>query len=96
MALIAPSGYWTVTHHATNNVTFNVQRVRAAGTPVVLGSFTTAATDIVAETVISVPLTGTTAQLGDHQRDDNYECQMVQNASGVAVGAGLRVQAELS
>jgi hypothetical protein len=94
--LFAPSGYSTVTHHATNNVTFNVQRVRAAGTPVVLASFTGTATDLVAETAVPVPLTGTAAQLADHQRDDNYEVQMVQNASGVAVGAGLIIQIELS
>jgi hypothetical protein len=95
VVLTPPNGYSTSTHHATNNVTFNINRVRAAAsTPVAV--LTTTTVDLVAETPVAVPLTGTAAQLSSLQQDDMFECQMVQNASGVTVGANILCEVELS
>jgi hypothetical protein len=93
--LVPPAVYTTSTADATNNVTFNVRRNRG-GTNVTLGSFTTTATSLVAETPVNVPITGTQANTTSLQQDDLIECQMVQNGTGVAVGANVLCEIEIS
>jgi hypothetical protein len=93
VVIVPPPGYATVTGVATNNVTFNVRQLRA-GTPV--GTFASlvlaVGSNLVAETPIAVPITGAPVLL----QDDVIDVQMVQNAAGIAVGAGLVVEVDIN
>lgn len=89
--LIPPAGYSTVTGAATNNVTFNVRQLRAGSVLGTVASLTLAVgSNLVAETPITVPITNTVA----FQDNDVIDVQMVQNASGLAVGAGVYAEAQ--
>lgn len=91
-ALTPPPGFATVTGVNTNNVTFNIRQLRA-GTPVATFASVTlnAGTNLVAETPLNVPLTaGITPAAGDV-----LDVQMVQNGTGLAVGAGVLAQVVL-
>jgi hypothetical protein len=93
VVLTPPVGYTTVTGVATNNVTFNVRQLRAG---VSQGTFATltlnVGSNLVAEVPLVVPVTGT-PQL---QQDDVIDVQMVQNGAGIAVGAGVLAEVDVS
>ncbi len=92
VVLTPPAGFTTVTGVATNNVTFNVRQLRA-GTPLgTVASVTLATgTNLVAETPLEVPITTPFAV----EAGDVFDVQMVQNGTGLAVGAGVLAQVEL-
>lgn len=91
--LTAPAGYSTVTGVATNNVTFNVRQLRAGASLGTVASLTLAAgTNLVAETPVNVPITTPLVI----KRSDVFDVQMVQNGTGLAVGAGLFAQVEIN
>ena len=84
--LTPPSGYTTVTGVATNNVTFNVRQLRAGSSLGTVASVTlVSGTNLVAETPLSVPITGALPV----EDGDVFDVQMVQNASGLAVNVGV-------
>ncbi len=93
VTLTAPAGFTTVTGVATNNVTFNVRQLRAG---VSLGTVASvqlvAGTNLVAETPINVPMTAPLAVRGY----DVFDVQMVQNGTGLAVGAGVSAQVQIN
>ncbi|MGO4470340.1 hypothetical protein AB4Y95_00175 [Arthrobacter sp. M-10] len=93
VTLTPPAGFSTVTGVATNNVTLNVRQLRAG---VALGTVASlqlvSGTNLVAETPLNVPVT---APLGV-QRSDVFDVQMVQNGTGLAVGAGVLAQVEIN
>jgi hypothetical protein len=88
-----PAGFTTVTGVATNNWTLNLRQFRAGSN---LGTFATvtgiAGVNLVAETALVVPITGTPT----FQQDDVLDAQLVQNGTGLAIGAGLAVEVDLS
>ncbi len=93
VTLVAPAGYTTVTGVATNNVTFNVRVLRAGTSLGTVASLTLASgTNLVAETPVTVPITGSIAT----QRGDVLDVQMQQNGTGLAVAAGVICQVELN
>ena len=89
-----PPGYTTVTGVATNNVTFNVRHLRAASadSTAVASVTLNSGTNLVAETPLVVPITATPVLA----QDDVFDVQMVQNGSGLAVGAGLFVTVDVN
>lgn len=87
--LIPPAAYTTVTGVATNNATFNVRQFRAGASLGTIGTITLASgTNLVAETPLAVPITNAFAT----QPSDVFDVQMVQNGTGLAVGAGVLVE----
>lgn len=83
-----PAGYVTVTGVATNNVTFTVRQLRAGAFVTNVAVLTLGAgTNLVAETPVNVPVTGTPTL----QQDDVLDVLMHQNGTGLSVGAGLFV-----
>lgn len=91
--LTPPAGFTTVTGVATNNVTFNVRQLRAGSSLGTVASVTLAAgTNLVAETPLSAPVTNPLAV----ESGDVFDVQMVQNGTGLAVGAGVVAQVELN
>lgn len=92
--LTPPAGFTTVTGVATNNVTFNVRQLRAGSVVQTVASLTlNAGVNLAAETPVAVPVTGTNVVL---LRNDVLDCQMVQNGTGLAVGAGVVAQVEIN
>lgn len=92
ITLTPPAGYTTVTGVATNNVTFNVLQYRAGASLGTVATVTLASgTNLVALTPLNVPVTAPLAI----KRGDVFVMQMVQNASGLAVGAGVFAQVEI-
>ncbi len=91
--LTAPAGFTTVTGAADDNATFNVRHLRAG---VSLGTVATVTldegTDLVAEKPLNVPVTAPKAV----RRGDVFDVQMVQNGTGLAVGAGVFAQVEIN
>lgn len=86
--VVAPAGYTTVTGAASNNATITVRQVRAGTVVATIGALTTVVgTNLVAETPLAIPVT-TQPSL---QPGDVIDVVLSQNASGVAVGAGLVV-----
>lgn len=93
VALVPPNGFTTVTGVATNNVTFNVRQLRAGSSLGTVASVQlVSGTNLVAETELNVPLTAPKAI----QRGDVFDVQMVQNGTGLAVGAGVVAQVEVN
>ena len=93
VVITPPAGYSTVTGVATNNATFNVRQLRAGSAVTTFASLTlNSGTNLVAETPVSVPITGQPSL----QADDEFDVQMVQNGTGLAVGAGLFVSVEVN
>lgn len=91
--LVPPAGFTTVTGVATNNVTFNVRQLRAGSSLGTVASVTLASgTNLLAETPLNVPITGAKAI----QHGDVFDVQMVQNGTGLAVGAGVVAQVEVN
>jgi hypothetical protein len=91
--LTPPAGYTTVTGVATNNVTFNVRQLRAGSSLGTVASVQlVSGKNLVAETPLNVPLTTPLAVL----RGDVFDIQMVQNGTGLAVGAGVFAQVEVN
>lgn len=81
-----PVGYSTVTGVVTNNATFNVRQMRAGSAVATFASLTLASgTNLVAEIPVAVPITAQAV----FAANDVIDVQMVQNASGLAVGSGL-------
>lgn len=89
VTLTPPPGFSTVAGQATNNVTFNVRQLRAGAAQATFASLTLAAgVSLTAEVPTAVPLTaGPVLALGDV-----FDVQMVQNGTGLAVGAGVLAQ----
>jgi hypothetical protein len=90
--ITAPAGYTTVTGTAApNNATFNVRQMRANVAVATIASLTLAVgVNLVAETPLVIPLiAGVTMQAGD-----TLDVQMVQNGTGLAIGAGLFIEAD--
>lgn len=90
-----PSGYATVTGVATNNYTLTVRQLRAgsvqtASVATITGN---SGTNLVAETPVNIPL-GTAVNAV--QVNDVFDCQMIQNGTGLALGAGLIVQVDVN
>lgn len=93
VVITPPAGYTTVTGVATNNVTFNVRQLRAGSAVSTFASLTlNSGTNLVAETPVSVPISSQPAL----QPDDEFDVQMVQNGTGLAVGAGLFISIEVN
>jgi hypothetical protein len=93
VVITPPSGYTTVTGVATNNATFSVRQVRAGSVVSTFASVTLASgTNLVAETPISVPVTSQPS----FQQDDVIDVLAHQNGSGLAFGAGLFVEVDIS
>lgn len=93
VTLTAPAGFTTVTGVATNNVTFNVRQLRAGAPLGTVASLTLAAgTNLVAETPVNVPITAPLAV----EAGDVFDVQMVQNGTGLAVGAGVFAQVDVN
>jgi hypothetical protein len=93
VTLTPPAGFSTVTGVVTNNVTFNVRQLRAGAALGTVASVTLASgTNLVAETPLTVPVTAPLAI----QAGDVFDVQMVQNASGLAVGAGVLCQVDVN
>lgn len=91
--LTAPAGFSTVTGVATNNVTFNVRQLRAGASLGTVASVQlVVGTNLVAETPLNVPVTAPLAV----RRGDVFDVQMVQNGTGLAVGAGVFAQVEIN
>ena len=88
-----PPGYVTVTGVATNNATINVRQLRAGA---VVSTFATltlnAGTNLVAETPVSIPVTGSPTI----QQDDVFDAVLHQNGTGLAVGAGLLIEVNIA
>lgn len=81
-----PAGFTTVTGQATNNVTINVRQLRGGAVQTTFASLTlNAGTNLVAETPVSVPVTGAPILAPD----DVIDVVLHQNGTGLAVGAGL-------
>ena len=92
VTLTPPAGFTTVTGVATNNVTFNVRQLRSGAVLGTVASVTlNAGTNLVAETPLTVPVTNPVAV----ESGDVFDVQMVQNGTGLAVGAGVAVQVDL-
>jgi uncharacterized GH25 family protein len=92
VTLTPPAGFATVTGVATNNVTFNVRQLRNGAVLGTVASVTlNAGTNLVAETPLTVPVTSPVAV----ENGDVFDVQMVQNGTGLAVGAGVEVQVDL-
>lgn len=89
-----PPGYTTVTGTAApNNATLNVRQLRAGAVVSTFASVTFAVgTNLVAETALVVPVTGSP----NLQQDDVIDCQLVQNGTGLAIGAGLMVEVDVT
>jgi hypothetical protein len=88
-----PAGYSTVTGVATNNATFNVRQLRAGVSQATIGTVTlNSGTNLVAEVPTVLTLSGT-PQL---QQDDVLDVQMVQNGTGIAIGAGLILEVDVT
>ena len=87
--VVAPAGYVTVTGTAApNNATINVRQLRAGAVVSTFASLTLAAgVNLVAETPVNIPITGTPT----FQQDDVIDVVLHQNGTGLAVGAGLYV-----
>lgn len=96
--IVPPAGYATVTGVATNNATFTLRQLRAGSVLVAnLATVTLASgTNLVAETPVSFTINATAAQQSGLQEGDVIDVTMVQNGTGLAVGAGLLVIVELS
>ncbi|BAS17626.1 hypothetical protein AHiyo8_59290 [Arthrobacter sp. Hiyo8] len=93
VTLTPPAGFSTVTGVATNNVTFNVRQLRAGSSLGTIASLQLAVgANLVAETPITVPVTAPLAVQGN----DVFDVQMVQNGTGLAVGAGVFVQVQVN
>lgn len=88
VTVLPPVGYTTVTGVATNNFTINVRQLRAATVVQTFATLTAVSgVNFVAETPVSIPIT---VQPLLHA-GDVIDVQLVQNASGLALGSGLIV-----
>lgn len=95
IVITPPPGYATVTGVATNNVTFSVRQVRAGAVVATIASLTVGAgVSLVAETPVVVPITAPATPL--LQADDMLDVLMHQNGTGLAIGAGLFVVANVT
>jgi len=93
VTLTPPAGFTTVTGVVTNNVTFNVRQLRAGSSLGTVASVQlVSGTNLVAETPLNVPVTAPLAI----RRSDVFDVQMVQNGTGLAVGAGVFAQVEIN
>ena len=88
-----PAGFVTVTGVATNNATINVRQLRGGAVLSTFASLTlNPGTNLVAEVPVQVPITSSTVL----SQDDVVDAVLHQNGTGVAVGAGLIVEVDIS
>lgn len=91
----APLGYTTVTANASNNVVISVGYRRAGGSRTVIATFTTTVTSIAALSSIDIPVSLSNAARSQLLPGDVLDVTLTQAGTGVAVGAGLVVTAEI-
>lgn len=94
VVVVPSAGYVTVTGTAgPNNATINVRQLRAGAVVSTFASLTLAVgTNLVAETPVVIPITGTP----NFQQDDVIDVVLHQNGTGLAIGAGLFVVVDIS
>ncbi|MEC3955806.1 hypothetical protein VMT65_22425 [Nocardia sp. CDC153] len=93
VSVVAPAGFSTVTGAATNNVTLSVRQLRGGVVQQTFASLTLAAgTNLVAESPLDLQISAQPVLLAG----DVIDVQMVQNGTGIAVGAGLLVSVYVS
>lgn len=87
--IVAPAGYATVTGTAgPNNATISVRQLRAGAVVSTFAALTLAVgTNLVAETPVTIPITGSPV----FQQDDVIDVLLHQNGTGLAINAGLFV-----
>lgn len=91
--LIPPNGFSTVTGVATDNATISVRQLRAGSLVATPASVTLGVgTNLVAEVPLVVPIVAAAA----FQQDDVLEVRMHQNGAGIAIGAGVIAEVEIS
>lgn len=85
-----------VTGVATNNATINFRVIRAGTAAFTLATITLGSgTNLAAETPLAVPITATVAQQSSLTDGDVIDVQLVQNASGLALPAGIVATVEI-
>lgn len=89
-----PAGYVTVAGTAApNNAQINVRQLRAGAVVSMFASLVLApGVSLVAETPVVIPVTGSP----NLQQDDVIDVVLHQNGTGLAVGAGLLVEVDVT